>query len=81
MIRHTLLCLALALPSPAPAETLANKLFGAKEYPSAQLPMPVGSYAKGCGAGMMELPDPAQPGRRCACHGTATLPSPQWCSS
>lgn len=56
MIRHTLLCLALALPSPAPAETLANKLFGAKEYPSAQLPMPVGSYAKGCGAGMMELP-------------------------
>ena len=41
----------------APAEPLANQLFGAMRAPSQQAPMPVGSYARGCGAGMVELPE------------------------
>lgn len=57
MIRRFILCLALLAPLPAHAEKLANKLFGAKEQPSLQDPMPVGSYARGCGAGMVELPE------------------------
>ncbi len=52
-----LLCAALALPGLAAAEKLANKLFGAKEEPSRQDPMPIGSYAKGCAAGLVELPE------------------------
>ena len=42
---------------PAHAESLANQLFGAKDTPSNQAPMPIGSYARGCGAGMVELPE------------------------
>lgn len=57
MIQRFLLCLALLAPLPAHAEKLANRLFGAKDLPSLQDPMPVGSYARGCGAGMMELPE------------------------
>ncbi len=57
MIARTLLCLALLFPAPAMADKLANKLFGAKAAPSAQEPMPIGSYARGCGAGLMELPE------------------------
>ncbi|TAG15887.1 MAG: penicillin-insensitive murein endopeptidase, partial [Rhodobacterales bacterium] len=49
--------IALLLAPPAAAETLANKLFGAKDQPSAQDAMPIGSYARGCGAGLVELPD------------------------
>jgi penicillin-insensitive murein DD-endopeptidase len=56
MISRLFLCLALALPVPAAAESLANRLFGAKDEPSAQTPMPIGSYARGCGAGLVELP-------------------------
>lgn len=56
MIR-LLLTLALLLPLPVAAQDLANQLFGAKAAPSAQNPMPVGSYARGCGAGMVELPE------------------------
>lgn len=41
----------------AGAQTLANKLFGAADTPSAQAPMPIGSYAKGCAAGLVELPE------------------------
>ncbi len=41
----------------AVAEPLANRLFGAKDVPSLQNPMPVGSYARGCGAGMVALPE------------------------
>ncbi|MFT4149914.1 MAG: penicillin-insensitive murein endopeptidase [Paracoccaceae bacterium] len=51
------LFLALALPGAASAQDLANKLFGAKATPSAGLPMPVGSYARGCGAGLVQLPE------------------------
>jgi penicillin-insensitive murein DD-endopeptidase len=55
MIRSLLLTLLLALP--AHAETKANKLFGAMDAPSQQTSMPVGSYAKGCAAGNVELPE------------------------
>jgi penicillin-insensitive murein endopeptidase len=41
----------------AGAEEKANRLFGAMSAPSQQDPMPVGSYAKGCGAGLVELPE------------------------
>ena len=43
--------------APALAEQKANQLFGAKDAPSLQDPMPIGSYAKGCAAGMVELPE------------------------
>lgn len=55
MIRFACLAALLALPLPVQAEKLANKLFGAHSIPSQQAPMPVGSYARGCGAGMVEL--------------------------
>ncbi len=57
MIARALLCLALLFPAPAMAEKLANKLFGAAVAPSQQKSMPIGSYAKGCAAGMVELPE------------------------
>ena len=58
MIRIFALTLSLLLLSPpASAENLANQLFGAQENPSGQAPMPIGSYARGCGAGMVELPE------------------------
>jgi len=56
MIR-LLVTLALLMPLPAVGQDLANQLFGAKAAPSAQDPMPVGAYARGCGAGMVELPE------------------------
>jgi penicillin-insensitive murein DD-endopeptidase len=57
MIRSFILLLAIVCTTPAMAETKANQLFGAMETPSNQSPMPIGSYAKGCGAGMVELPE------------------------
>lgn len=57
MIRAVLLLLVLGLAGPVQAEQLANKLFGAKENPSQQDPMPIGSYARGCAAGLVELPE------------------------
>jgi penicillin-insensitive murein DD-endopeptidase len=57
MIRRFLLIALLSAPLPAGAENLANRLFGAKDFPSQQDPMPVGSYAKGCAAGSAELPE------------------------
>jgi len=47
---------AALLSAPAHAERLANKLFGAHVAPSGQKPMPIGSYARGCAAGLVELP-------------------------
>ena len=47
---------AALLAAPAQAEKLANKLFGAHAAPSDQKPMPIGSYARGCAAGLVELP-------------------------
>ena len=62
MILRSLFIGALALfaalpPAPAAAEQLANRLFGAKSTPSQQKPMPVGSYSRGCAAGLVELPE------------------------
>lgn len=55
---RVLMVLALCLtPAAASAEKLANKLFGAHATASAQKPMPIGSYAKGCAAGLVELPE------------------------
>jgi penicillin-insensitive murein DD-endopeptidase len=51
------LILSLLLAAPAQAEKLANKLFGAMDNPSNQDSMPIGSYAKGCAAGLVELPE------------------------
>jgi penicillin-insensitive murein endopeptidase len=57
MIRKLLLCMALLAPLPAHAEKLANKLLGAVDAPSQQPSMPIGSYARGCAAGLVELPE------------------------
>ncbi|MFN3846280.1 MAG: penicillin-insensitive murein endopeptidase [Paracoccaceae bacterium] len=57
MIRSLILALVLCLPAAAHAEKLANKLFGAHKTPSQQKAMPIGSYAKGCAAGLVELPE------------------------
>jgi penicillin-insensitive murein DD-endopeptidase len=48
---------ALGLPVSGHAEALANQLFGGKEDASDQPAMPVGSYAKGCSAGAVQLPE------------------------
>ncbi|MDE4133187.1 penicillin-insensitive murein endopeptidase [Phaeobacter sp. QD34_3] len=51
-------CFALiGLLGPATAETPAKQLFGAKATGSQQKPAPLGSYAKGCVAGAVELPE------------------------
>jgi penicillin-insensitive murein endopeptidase len=55
LIRTVVLTLLLA--APVQAQSLANQLFGAKDLPSNQDAMPIGSYAKGCGAGLVELPE------------------------
>lgn len=58
MIRAIPLALLLGLAAlPAAAEQLANRLFGAMDVPSAEAPMPVGSYARGCASGLVELPE------------------------
>jgi penicillin-insensitive murein endopeptidase len=51
-----LVTLAL-LPGIAQAQNLANQLFGAKPMPSLQQPEAIGSYAKGCAAGLVRLPE------------------------
>ncbi|MFC7705864.1 penicillin-insensitive murein endopeptidase [Plastorhodobacter daqingensis] len=48
---------ALALAAPVAAEPLANQLFGAHRTASAHTPAAIGSYAKGCAAGLMQLPE------------------------
>ncbi|MBZ4689756.1 MAG: murein endopeptidase [Cereibacter sp.] len=57
MIRILTLLLGLTLAQGAQAQQLANKLFGAQDAPSRQQPMPVGSYARGCAAGLVQLPE------------------------
>ena len=56
MIRVALLCLLLAAPAQA-KEALAARLFGAVSAASSQASQPIGSYSRGCGAGMVELPE------------------------
>jgi penicillin-insensitive murein DD-endopeptidase len=57
MISKLFLIAALLAPLPAGAEQLANKLFAAVKSPSAQDSMPIGTYARGCAAGNVELPE------------------------
>lgn len=45
------------LPVNAAAEDLAYQLFSAAPAPSQQEPAPIGSYARGCAAGMVALPE------------------------
>lgn len=52
------LAFALALFAlPVAAEEPANKLFGAVRSASAQAPEPVGSYSRGCAAGLVQMPE------------------------
>ena len=48
--------LFVTLAVPAGAEELANKLFGAMAAPSQQAPSAIGSYARGCAAGLVQMP-------------------------
>jgi len=51
------LVIAASVALPAFAETKANQLFGAADLPTANRPMPYGSFAKGCADGLVELPE------------------------
>ncbi|MCV2872219.1 penicillin-insensitive murein endopeptidase [Defluviimonas sp. WL0050] len=53
----TILAFSLAGTGPAVAEPLANQLFGAKRAASAHKAHAIGTYAKGCGAGFVQLPE------------------------
>jgi penicillin-insensitive murein endopeptidase len=57
MIFRAVLSALVLLTQPASAENLANRLFGSMTNASAQNPMPVGSYARGCAAGLVQLPE------------------------
>jgi penicillin-insensitive murein endopeptidase len=57
MVPILALIAALLLAPGAQAQQRANQLFGAKAAPSAQAPSPIGSYAKGCAAGLVALPE------------------------
>lgn len=57
MIRSLLLSLSLLVAAPVAAAPLANKLFGAMDTPSQQPSMPIGTYARGCAAGLVEMPE------------------------
>lgn len=55
---RALLAAALICALPAVAEEpKATALFGAVSGPSHQPPMPIGTYARGCAAGLVELPE------------------------
>ncbi len=49
--------LVAALGSGLEAAPLAKDLFGAQQGASEQSPQPIGTYARGCGAGMVQLPE------------------------
>jgi penicillin-insensitive murein endopeptidase len=57
MIRAFVILLACLGAQAAQAEQTAATLFAAQDFPSAQAAMPIGSYAKGCAAGLVELPE------------------------
>lgn len=57
-MRAILIAILLALVAvPAHAQQPARDLFSAVDGPSAHAPEPIGSYAKGCIAGAVQLPD------------------------
>ena len=49
--------LTLAPAGPAGAQQAAKQYFGAMDRPSAQRATPLGSYARGCAAGLVALPE------------------------
>ena len=51
----TILALSMGLALPAMAQEKANKLFGAMRSASAHAPAAIGTYAKGCAAGLQQL--------------------------
>lgn len=57
MLRLSLLILALVLPSLSAAQTPAKQLFGKKANASFHQPEALGTYAKGCLAGAVQLPE------------------------
>jgi len=57
MILRAIAVVLALLPTATQGQTLAKSLFGAADAPSRQDPMPIGSYAKGCAAGLVELPE------------------------
>lgn len=57
MIRAWLIALALALPLPVGAEPLAKDLFGAHPAGSKAKPQVFGGYARGCAAGLVQMPE------------------------
>ncbi len=57
MIVRLLAILFLAVPAAAWSAPLAKDLFGAEQSASHQRSQPIGTYAKGCGAGMVQLPE------------------------
>jgi penicillin-insensitive murein endopeptidase len=57
MIRTLLVCLTLLAPAAVQAAPLAKDLFGAEKSASQQRAQAIGIYAKGCGAGMVQLPE------------------------
>jgi penicillin-insensitive murein endopeptidase len=52
-----ILAALLALAAPASAEPLARTLFGAMREPSGGISEAIGSYAKGCAAGLVAMPE------------------------
>ena len=57
LARIGMFCLGLLSAVPAGAEPLARNLFGAVATASNQGSGAIGSYARGCGAGMVQLPE------------------------
>jgi penicillin-insensitive murein endopeptidase len=55
MIARIFAAFVMVLPAAVQAQSLAKDLFGAADAPSRQDPMPIGTYAKGCAAGLVEL--------------------------
>ena len=56
-MKRLILLALLALAQPALSETLAAKLFVAKTHPTSGAALPIGTYARGCAAGNVELPE------------------------
>lgn len=57
MIRAALLLVLMLGAIPLHAEPTAATLFAGKDTPSDQKPMPIGSYSRGCAAGLVQLPE------------------------
>ncbi|WGH77427.1 penicillin-insensitive murein endopeptidase [Jannaschia sp. GRR-S6-38] len=57
MVRTALICLISLFFAGAAQAQLAKEQFGAMSRPSAQRAEPFGSYAKGCAAGLVQLPE------------------------